>query len=281
MPLPSKPQKAQMEKITKEGLEIFQFSNLSKFKEINHFVTGRAGGFSKGHFKSLNTGFHVGDNDWTVFQNRKKLAHVLNVNVEHFTFGNQTHSSNIAIIDCTKRGKGSTDFESSISNTDGLVSKTPKIYLCVQMADCVPILMYDPVMHVIAAVHAGWKGTLRKIAEVAVKTMMHTFGSTPVNIIAGLGPSNGPCCYEVGEDVKTEAERSLGNTSGIIKDHDKPGKYIFDQWNANFLQLTECGIPEKNIEISGFCSQCNSDTFFSSRKDNGLTGRISAGIMLK
>ena len=270
-----------MEKISKEGLEIFQFSNLSKFKEINHFISGRAGGFSKGPFKTLNTGFHVGDNDWTVFQNRKKLAHALKVNLEQFTFGNQTHSSNIAIIDSTKKGKGSTDFESSIPNTDGLVSKIPNIYLCVQLADCVPILMYDPVMHVVAAVHAGWKGTLRKIAEAAVKTMMHTFDSTPADIIVGIGPSNGPCCYEVEDDVKTEAERSLGNTSGIIKEHSNPGKYIFDQWNANFLQLRDCGIPEKNIEISGLCSQCHSDTFFSSRKDNGLTGRITAGIMLK
>ena len=270
-----------MEKTTTEGLEFHQFANLKKFDEINHFISSRTGGFSKGPFMSMNTGFHVGDNDWTVFQNRKKLAHALKVNVEQFTFGNQTHSSNIAIIDCTKKGMGSTDFESSIANTDGLVSKTPKIYLCVQLADCVPILMYDPVMHVIAAVHAGWKGTLRKIAEVAVKTMMHTFGSNPADIIAGIGPSNGPCCYEVGEDVKSEAERSLGNTSRINREHPKPGKYIFDQWIANFMQLTECGIPEQNIEISGLCSQCHSDTFFSSRKDDGFTGRITAGIMLK
>ncbi len=270
-----------MEKTTAEGLELYHFANLKKFGEINHFISSRAGGFSKGPFKSMNTGFHVGDNDWIVLQNRKKLAEVLRIDISQLTFAHQTHSSNIAIIDHVKKGSGSTNYESSIPNTDGLVTNIPGICLCVQMADCVPLLLYDPVNKVIGAVHAGWRGTLRKVAESAVKTMAYTYGCSPSDIIAGIGPSNGPCCYEVGEDVNTEALRSLGDLKGIIKEHPQPGKYIFDQWHANFLQLTDCGIPEKNIEISDLCSHCHSDTFFSSRKDSGITGRTTAGIMLK
>jgi YfiH family protein len=270
-----------MEKTKTEGLEFYQFSHLKKIDGINHSITSRNGGYSKGPFKSFNTGFHVGDNDWTVFQNRKKLADVLRIDISQLTFANQTHSSNIAIIDNTKKGSGSINYESSIPNTDGLVTNFPGICLCVQMADCVPLLLFDPVKKVIGAVHAGWKGTLKKVAESAVKTMSYTYGCSPSDIIAGIGPANGPCCYEVGEDVKTETLRSLGDVSGIIKEHSQQGKYIFDQWHANFLQLLDCGVPEKNIEISDLCSHCHSDTFFSSRKDSGTTGRITAGIMLK
>ncbi|TVQ91629.1 MAG: peptidoglycan editing factor PgeF [Bacteroidetes bacterium] len=270
-----------MEKAQKVGLEIYRFSNLSRYLEIDHFISSRAGGYSKGPFQSLNTGFHVGDNDWMVLQNRKKLAQVLGAELDQFTFCNQTHSCNIAVIDNFWKGSGSTDFSTAIPNTDGLVTNNRKIFITVQVADCVPILLYDPVKRVVASVHAGWKGTLRKALQAAVRQMMHTFGTNASDIIAGIGPSNGPCCYEVGEDVKSETIKSLGNTNQILKEHPEKNKYIFDQWHANFLQLKECGVPEGNIEIAGICSQCHSDTFYSSRFDNGITGRYAAGIMIR
>lgn len=270
-----------MENIQRGGLNLYQFSNLGRYGEISHFITSREGGFSKGPFKSLNTGFHVGDNDWDVLQNRKKLAHMLGCDLGNFTFASQTHSSNLAIIDVCKKGKGSTDFETAIANTDGMITGVPGIYICIQVADCVPILLYDPRQKVVAAVHAGWRGTVRRITEAAVKMMMHTFQSQPSDIIAGIGPSNGPCCYEVGEDVHHEVCKCLDNHKDVIKPADKPGKYYFDQWRANYLQLRNWGIPEENIETAGICSQCHSETFFSARKDEGVTGRTTAGIMLK
>lgn len=270
-----------MEKIQKGNLDIFRFQNLGKFSDIDHFVSGRAGGYSKGPFRSLNTGFHVGDNDWTVLQNRKKLAAALGAELDQLTFGSQTHSSNIAIVDACRKGKGGAEHETAIPNSDGLITNTPNVYLCVQVADCVPILLYDPRQRVIAALHAGWRGTLRKIAEAGVKMMMHTYGSCPSDILAAIGPSNGPCCYEVGEDVKQETLRSLGSLHDIITEAPNPGKYIFNQWKANYKQILECGVPEQNIEVSALCNHCHSDLFFSSRKDNGLTGRYAAGIILR
>ena len=270
-----------MENISKGGIDLFRFNNLQKFDAIDHFITGRAGGFSKGPFTSLNTGFHVGDNDWYVLQNRKKLAAMLEVDLTGFTFASQTHSSNVALVDLCKRGKGSTESENAISNTDALITKTKGIFICVQVADCVPIILYDPVNHVAGVIHAGWRGTLRKVAEATVRMMMHNFETHPSDLVAGIGPSNGPCCYEVGEEVKNDALKSLGSIKEVIKPAEKKEKYIFDQWHANFLQLRHAGVKEENIEIAGICSQCHSDSFFSSRKDKGVTGRTTAGIMIK
>lgn len=157
------------------GLELYQFSNLKQYPILSHFVTSRTGGFSKGAFASLNTGFHVGDNDWHVLQNRKKLAHSLGVDLGQFTFAAQTHSSNAALIDHTKKGMGSVDCESALANTDALISKTPGICVCIQVADCVPILLYDRENQVVAAIHAGWRGTVRKITQATLKKMMYTY----------------------------------------------------------------------------------------------------------
>lgn len=270
-----------MEQSTQGNLNIYRFSNLAAFEEVEHFITGRAGGYSKGPFQSLNTGFHVGDNDWHVLQNRKKLAQVLKMDLQQFTFASQTHSSNIAIVDASRKGLGSADWESAIANTDGMVTNLKGVCINVQMADCVPVLLYDPQKKVVGAVHAGWRGTLKRVSKAAIKVMTDTYGCCPTHIMAGIGPSNGPCCYVVGEDVKREATKSLPEAEQILSAAPESGKYVFDQWQANLLQLLDCGIPEENIEIAGICSQCQSDSFFSSRKDNGLTGRYTAGIMLR
>ncbi|TVQ14715.1 MAG: peptidoglycan editing factor PgeF [Bacteroidetes bacterium] len=269
-----------MESTELAGVKLYEFSNLKNFGGIKHFITSRKGGFSKGPFATMNTGFHVGDNDWDVLQNRKKLASMVNVNINQFTFSAQTHSSNIAIVDKSGKGKGSTESETAILNTDALICRTPEIFICVQTADCVPLILFDPVNRAIAAIHAGWRGTLKKITEATVLKMMHTFETHPADLIAGIGPSNGPCCYEVGEDVFSEVKRSMVNPKDVIKPASKTGKYMFDQWRANYIQLTDLGVKPENIETAAICSQCQSDLFFSSRKDNGFTGRTTSGIMI-
>jgi polyphenol oxidase len=270
-----------MKVTVREEIKLYRFHNLSGINEIDHFVTGRQGGYSKGPFESLNTGFHVGDSDWNVLQNRKKLARVLGVDLSQFTLANQTHSRNVAIIDKCKKSKGSAGIETAIENTDALLCNTRGIFICVQVADCVPILLYDPVKHVIGAIHAGWRGTLKKITAFTIRQMADTFESKPSDIIAGIGPSNGPCCYEVGADVKSEAIQSLGITKSILVASETEGKYFFDQWRANYDQLLESGLKAENIEISGICTQTHSVDFFSSRAGSGVTGRFIAGIKLK
>lgn len=269
-----------MNKSERQGAELFHFQNLSGFSEIRHFVSSRAGGYSEGPFARLNLGFHVGDSSYKVLQNRQKLSAATGIDLFWFTFANQTHSGNVAVVDAASRGKGATEIRTSLENTDGMVTNVERICLCVQVADCVPVLIYDPVEHVIAAVHAGWRGILRRIVPRAVEKMIQHYGCRAENLVAGIGPSNGPCCYEVEDDVRRETLQSLGTLNGIISPSQNPGKYIFDQWNAVHIQLIDVGLREKNIEISGICNQCQAETFFSNRAGQGLSGRYAAGIML-
>ncbi len=257
------------------------FEQLSGFDHILHFVSTREGGISRGNFSTLNIGFHVGDDNFRVLKNRRILADALGVDLSRFTFANQCHSSNVAIVNDACRGKGSMELETALPHTDGMITNVKNICLGVQVADCVPILLYDPVRQVIAALHAGWKGTLRKIVTETVVKMVQHYDSKAENMLAALGPSNGPCCYEVGDDVVREARTALGNLKDIIKPAATPGKHIFDQWTANIRQLKDAGVKEENIENSGVCCQCNNTLFYSSRADQGHTGRFMAGIMLK
>lgn len=257
------------------------FEQLSGFDGILHFVSTREGGISGGNFSSLNTGFQVGDDNFRVLKNRRILSDALGVDLDKFVFGHQCHSANVAIVDDACRGKGALEMETALPHTDGMITNVRNICLSILVADCVPILLYDPKQQVIAALHAGWKSTLRKIVSVAVSKMMQHYGCQSENMLAALGPSNGPCCYEVGEDVYKEARIALGSNNDIVKQAQQPGKYIFDQWAANIRQLKDAGLKETHIECAGLCTQCNTDKFYSSRADEGYTGRFMAGIMLK
>jgi polyphenol oxidase len=269
-----------MNKSERKGTELYHFEKLSAFPDIRHFVSSRKGGFSEGPFARLNLGFHVGDSSFKVLQNRQKLADAAGIDLFWFAFANQTHSGNVAVVDAAGRGKGATEKRTAMENTDGMVTNVERICLCVQVADCVPVLMYDPVERVIAAVHAGWRGILKRIVPATVEKMIQHYGCRAENIYAGLGPSNGPCCYEVEEDVKRETLISLGSLNGIITPGKNPGKYIFDQWNAVKMQLLDTGLKESHIEVSGICNQCHHETFFSNRAGQGESGRYAAGIML-
>lgn len=264
-----------------DDVTIYTFDNLSAFDCLTHFISTRKGGISDGKFAALNVGFHVGDDNFRVLQNRRILSDAIGIDLQKFTFASQCHSTNVAIVDENGRGKGALEKDTALVNTDGMVSNVKNICLSVQVADCVPVLLYDPVNQVIASLHAGWRGTVRKIAQEAISKMVQNYGSKAENIYAGLGPSNGPCCYEVGDDVYREARIALGSIKDIIKPAKQSGKYIFDQWEANIRQLKDAGLKEEHIELAGICTQCNSGSFYSSRADNGLTGRFMAGIMLK
>jgi len=264
-----------------QGIRLYGFEKLFKYEGIRHFVTAREGGFSKPPYNGLNLGLHVGDDPQDVIKNRELLASTLGAVLGNFVFANQTHSAHVALVEAGHRGCGATEAGTAISDTDALITREQNMWLCVQVADCVPILLYDPVQQVVAAVHAGWKGIVKKIALAAVHTMIHHCGSRPENILAGLGPANGPCCYEIGEEVMQQIVALEELSQGSITPGNKFGKYFFDQWRAVTLQLLGSGLDANHIEQSRLCTQCLHKTFFSSRADLGTTGRFAAGIMLR
>jgi len=160
------------------------------------------------------------------------------------------------------------------------VTNAPGICLVVLVADCVPMLFFDPVKRAIGVAHAGWKGTLQFIAQKTVRAMEKAFGSLAEDIVVGVGPSIGPCCYKVGPDIISQVEIIFYTKKEYILNESKSGEGYFDLWKANLTQLLQTGIERKNIEMSRMCTCHNPDVFFSYRHQKGSTGRFCAGITL-
>ncbi|HHT9111673.1 MAG TPA: peptidoglycan editing factor PgeF [Candidatus Brocadiaceae bacterium] len=269
--------------IEKNGntLPLLYFGSFLRQREINHFVSTRNGGYSNPPYNSLNLGFHVGDDPQLVLKNRGRLASAIGVPFYNFTFAKQIHDCNVKVVTESLRGSGAFEYATSIEATDALVTDIPNICLTVLHADCVPVILFDFQKRVIGVVHAGWKGTMLQVTRNTVMVFREKFGSAPENIIAGIGPSIGPCCYKVGPEIIIQAKKVLQNKKGHIYKKTSGGNGYFDLWEANKIQLLHTGIPEKNIEIAQICTYCNHDIFFSYRYQKGETGRVGTGIMLK
>jgi YfiH family protein len=267
--------------IEKFGLSnILFFANLSKHKGIRHFVSTRTGGFSNSPYNSLNLALHVGDDPDKVLKNRKRLAQAIGIPLDQFTIAKQIHSGTVTVISEAMKGRGSTNQEDAVEATDAMVTDVPGICLIILVADCVPMLFFDPARNVIAAAHAGWRGTLQFIALHTARAMEKDFGCSPHDILVGMGPSIGPCCYEVGPEVIAQAKAVLSSRQEYIRHESKDGKGYLDLQEANRDQLVEAGIRRENIETANQCTSHNAHIFFSYRHQQGETGRFGAGICM-
>jgi YfiH family protein len=256
------------------------FELLKPFENsIAHFVTTRNESvlpLSQNYFTiGLNGGV---DND-IVLNNRRVLAEQFGFSPSSYVFASQIHGNLVAIVNDEDRGKGAFERSSYLCDIDAMVTNRKGICLVTQAADCVPILFYDPVKKAIGAAHAGWKGTVAKIPAEVVKTMVAEYGSNPKDLIVGIGPSIGPCCYEIGDEVVAMVKESFGSTDGFILENKKFTKPVFDLWEANRRTLVESLVKPENIEIAGVCTKCNNHLFFSARA--GDLGRFGAGIIIK
>jgi len=261
-------------------LQVACFESLLQYQGVRHFVSTRGGGFSDPPYDSLNLGFHVGDDPENVLKNRERLADTIGIPLTHFTIGRQIHSGNVTIVSEALRGKGSIDHSEAIDATDAMVTTVPDTCLMVLVADCVPMLFFDPGRRVIGVAHAGWHGTLQCVARNTVRAMEKAFGSSPQDIVVGMGPSIGPCCYEVGPEVIARVEGIFPRGKECLLNESKGGKGYFDLWKANLVQLLRAGVEGKNIEMAEKCTGHNPELFFSYRHQRGDTGRFGAGIAL-
>lgn len=211
-------------------------------------------------------------NSANIFEkSRIQLAEKLGVETGQLIFPRQTHTNNVVeILEIPI---------TEINETDGLLSNKKAICLCVQTADCVPVLLFDPVKNVIAAVHAGWRGTVKRIVEVVIQKMITNYNSSPKNIRVAIGPSVSPKIYEVGDEVIEAAKKSIPDAAKTFHKNSS-GKFQFNLWEANRQALLSCGILSNNIEILGECSFQNSHKYFSARRDGIDTGRMVSGIMI-
>lgn len=265
----------------KNQVELFHFDNLSKYDYINHFVSTRKGGESEPPYDSLNFGLNSGDNPLKVIRNRERLAETIGISAENFVTLFQVHGAKVRIINMDTVSEEQSHSGMPKIKADAMVTNLKHFCLTVSVADCVPILFYDPVSKTIGVAHAGWKGTVQKVTVKTVETMVKEFGSRESDIIAGIGPSIGPCCYEVGTEVIAQIEKAFDNYDKFLIAEKKGNQATLDLWLANKYQLIDAGLDENNIEMANLCTMCNPDRFYSYRQQGEKYGRQAAGIMLK
>jgi YfiH family protein len=261
-----------------QNCPLLKFSNLSKEKEITHFVSSRQGGTSRGDYESLNLSFSAGDDFAHVKRNRQILAEAAGISPDKFVFQNQQHGHKVRVAkpaDC----KNFTEHTYSFSDSDALISNRPGICLFVFAADCVPIFLYDKKEKVIAAVHSGWRGTAEKILQHTLDAVKENYSSRAENILAGIGPAIRAENYEVGREVAAAFYGAYGKAAEEFIFTPKGKKEHLDLYAANRYLLRKNGVPDAQIETSQYCTFENSELFFSARRKR-QSGRFGVGIML-
>jgi polyphenol oxidase len=249
-------------------------------------VTARAGGVSSGPYATLNLSLSVGDDPECVLENRRRLAAALGADPGDFVFARQVHGAKVRVVGEADRGSGALTIDDAIPDVDALVTSSPGLVLAILTADCVPIVLHDPVAGVLACVHAGWRGTVARVAAAAVAAMQ-ALGSRPADVIAGIGPAMAPDRYQVGPDVRQAVTEAFGPAvrSDLYPEAGQPrpeptapaflrpdpgdrggGHWLLDLWAANRSVLQEAGVPAAQIHVTDIpTGPAGNDTFFSDR----------------
>jgi purine-nucleoside/S-methyl-5'-thioadenosine phosphorylase / adenosine deaminase len=247
------------------GLEFYRFEHFSAFPELVHGIFGRGGGISPPPFDSLNISHGIGDSAANVEANRRCISETLGM--PRLIWVSQVHGTRVLLV---HDDHPDTD-TSGPWEADALATRGVGKLLGIQTADCQAVMMYDPVQRVIVNVHAGWRGSIANILGRTLKRVTESFGCNPADFLVGVGPSLGPCCAEFINYRQEFPEIFWPDRN--TKDH-------FDFWAISRDQLIGAGVLADNILVSGICTRCHTDQFFSFRAAN-VTGRFSAVIGLR
>ena len=248
----------------KKTTTYFLFSRLSDFPHLVHGVFTRLGGTSYPPYAGLNTSYAVGDLPANVTANITMIKN--DIGAEQLVFMNQPHADGITIILAEDMPVGDHP-----PNTDALITNVPGIALMVKQADCQGVIVFDPKNGIVANIHCGWRGNVKDILGRVVNTMKQTFGSRGTDLLAAIGPSLGPCCAEF-----------VGHKNIFPRDFEEfmVRENYFNLWAVSGRQLVRAGLREENIEVTGICTRCKTDLFYSYRAE-GETGRFGTVAMLK
>ena len=262
------------------GIVYYTIPAFSETGLVVHGFSGRQGGVSQGKYDSLNLSILTEDLLEAVLENRSRFANALGLSLDDFVGAHQVHEDRICEVTTKDRGRGSKEPKSVIPATDALMTNEPGVALTAFFADCVPVFFLDPIHNAIAVAHAGWKGTVAKIAAKTVKAMQEAFKTNPDQLLVAVGPSIGPCHYEVDAPVIARFQSAFpGQEQQILSPADKASHAQLNLWQANAMQLQDIGILAKNITIAELCTFCHQNDFFSHR--GGMAGRQAAVLMLK
>jgi polyphenol oxidase len=225
-------------------------------------VTGRSGGVSSGPYATLNLSLSVGDDPGYVLANRRRLAAGFGASLEDFVFARQVHGAGVGVVGAADRGSGAFGLDDALADADALVTRTPGVVLAILTADCVPIVLHDPVAGVLACVHAGWRGTVAGVSAAALAAMQ-ALGARPSDVIGGIGPAIAASRYQVGPDVHQAITQAFGPAAASFIRPDTrpdgrrdahpdsaPDRWLLDLWAANRHALVQAGVPAPQIHVT-------------------------------
>lgn len=288
-------------------LDVVRSSGRERYPWLLHGFSSRAGGVSDIYGSgSLNLGWTKDDNPKNVAENRRRFVRgIAGGGQAQLVTLRQTHTGLVRVVEACE-GPLETAEGKAVLRGDAVMTDLPGILLGVQVADCVPVLVADPKRKAVAAFHAGWRGTLKRIVERGIGRMRLRYGSRPEDLVAVVGPSIGACCYSVGEEVKHEFENQFAYWKELFREiydsdpvkekypllfltarapgHSNIGPQIhLDLWEANRRQLLDAGLKEKKVTVIGECTACTrvksgALKYFSHRGEGGFTGRMIAAI---
>jgi YfiH family protein len=264
---------------TPRHLAIYEFDLLRPHRAgLLAGCTGRNGGVSEPPYDELNVGLHVGDDPRVVLENRQRVAQALGVELSSFVIPQQVHRGEVRVVTTADRGRGVLTDEDALPEADALITREVGVVLAVMLADCVPLIVFDPVTPAVGVIHAGWAGTVRHVTRNTIEAMRSEFGGDPGRLLAGVGPSIGPASYEVGADVAEWARAEFPETD-VLRAHGEQ-RYLFDLWSSNVADLTTAGVAREHIEVAGLDTFQVHTRFFSHRRQQP-TGRFLAFASLR
>lgn len=266
-----------IEKINHE-IPFFVSDGMEAAGGVAHGFSTRIGGVSEGMWAGLNLSPTRGDDPDHVRENCRRFFAAIGAKGENLARTNQVHEDGVRII--TTADSRTDICEKVTYEADALITAVPGITLMVSVADCVPVLLYDPVRRVVAAVHAGWRGTAKGAVSRAVERMIEVYGCDPEDILAAIGPSIGPEDFETHEDVPNAMMASLATQALQYIQIKENGKFAVDLKGLNHLRLTQAGLSSEHIAVSNECTFCDGEKYWSHRKCGNDRGAMAAAIQL-
>jgi len=248
---------------------------------VTAVVSTRHGGVSAAPYDSLNLGGHVGDDPEAVAENRRRLAAALGV--DRLTVADQRHTATVAVVDRALAGRGHdgvADSAAAFPETDAMITNLPGAALAILVADCAPVVLYDPVRRAAGVAHSGRAGTIKGVIPQTIKAMAATFGSAPDDLLIGIGPAIGAASYEIGETEASQVLTALGDAGARLLAPTRPGHATFDLAAAIRGQLRTAGVPAASVHDLSIDTRTSTDDFFSDRAARPC-GRFAAIAVLQ
>ena len=262
-----------------QSFPVIQSRLLTASGLVRHCFSTRLGGKSTGPYAAMNLGFGRGEEREIVAENMSALCQALGVAEEKVVFGKQVHD--VQVYQLAGQSPMTGRFQSSLTGYDALMTNEPSWTLVTYHADCVPVFLLDPCHRAIAMIHAGWRGTAGRIVQHTLADMETAYDTRPQDVLAYIGPSIGPCCFQVGEEVRDAFLEKIPQSEQAIKRDATPQKWKIDLWAVNQALLQEAGVPETQIEIEGLCTMCHGELFYSHRAMGESRGSMAAFLSLK